>query len=128
MANALRHFTFGIGCPEGMLELDICETHHLLVMSLVWLGIFRFVPFFHGCSMTSSAGKLRHFLTLLFWTKSCSIRQICGVSQQGTDTMVVCLRFGQVLRVHVHVRLKSGFTFGDQELRVSLLLGQWNWW
>ncbi len=31
-------------CPQGQLQLGVCRTHHLLAVSLLWLGIFHIFP------------------------------------------------------------------------------------
>ena len=73
-----------IHCSQGMLQQGVCGVHHLLAMSILWLGIFQIFSIF---IMPSSTGAVGHFPIFratnisgkkMFQTKSRSIRQIVG--------------------------------------------------
>ena len=48
-------------CPQGTLQLGICGMHHLLAVSLLWLGIFQFFLKVCSCLAASGVGKVGYF-------------------------------------------------------------------
>ncbi len=84
-------------CPWSMSQLEICWIHHLLDVSLLWLGIFQIFP---NCLVTSDVDMVGHFPTVQCdptfmnnFQRSLHVSCLQMVNSQGIQTFGVASSF-----------------------------------